>query len=45
MRLAVVGHLEHVTLGRVPAVPLAGEIAHLGAVWVFPGGGDGLAFF
>ena len=45
MRIAVIGHVEHVTLGRVPAVPRAGEIAHLEAPRWFPGGGGGMAFF
>ncbi|HET7785924.1 MAG TPA: PfkB family carbohydrate kinase [Myxococcales bacterium] len=45
MRVAVIGHVEHVTLGRVPAVPRAGEIAHLDAPRFFPGGGGGVAFF
>jgi ribokinase len=44
LRLAVVGHVEHVTLGRVPAVPRAGEIVHLEAARSFPGGGGGVAF-
>jgi ribokinase len=44
LRVAVVGHVEHVTLGRVPAVPRPGEIVHVeGARW-FPGGGGGVAF-
>ncbi len=43
-RIAVIGHVEHVTLGRVPAVPRAGEIAHLEAPRWFPGGGGGVAF-
>ena len=45
MRIAVIGHVEHITLGRVPAVPRAGEIAHLEAPRHFPGGGGGVAFF
>lgn len=45
MRIAVIGHVEHVTLGRVPAVPRPGEIAHLEAPRWFPGGGGGMAFF
>ena len=44
-RIAVIGHVEHVTLGRVPAVPRAGEIAHLDDQRFFPGGGGGVAFF
>ncbi|MFY3743048.1 PfkB family carbohydrate kinase [Anaeromyxobacter sp. Red801] len=45
LRLAVVGHVEHVTIGRVPALPRAGEIAHLEAPRWFPGGGGGVAFW
>jgi len=45
MRIAVIGHVEHVTLGRVAAVPRAGEIAHLQSPRSFPGGGGGIAFF
>jgi ribokinase len=44
VRIAVIGHVEHVTLGRVPAVPAAGDIAHLEEVRWFPGGGGGVAF-
>src|SRR5512138_2666809 len=44
MRIAVIGHVEHVTLGRVPAVPRPGEIAHLETPRVIPGGGGGVAF-
>ena len=43
LRLAVVGHVEHVTLGRVPALPAAGGIAHLADPRWFPGGGGGVA--
>jgi ribokinase len=45
MRIAVVGHVEHITLGRVPRVPAPGEIAHATDVRTFPGGGGGIAFF
>jgi ribokinase len=45
MRIAVVGHVEHITLGRVQRVPGAGEIAHAEDVRTFPGGGGGIAFF
>jgi ribokinase len=45
MRVALVGHVEHITLGRVPSVPRPGEIAHAGDVRTFPGGGGGIAFF
>ncbi len=43
-RIAVIGHVEHVTLGRVQAVPRAGEIVHLDSPRWFPGGGGGIAF-
>lgn len=43
-RIAVIGHVEHVTLGRVDSVPGAGDIAHLGDVRILPGGGGALAF-
>jgi len=43
LRLAVVGHVEHVTLGRVSALPAAGGIAHLADPRWFPGGGGGVA--
>jgi ribokinase len=45
MRIAVIGHVEHITLGRVAAVPRPGEIAHLQSPRSFPGGGGGIAFF
>ena len=45
MRVAVIGHVEHITLGRVPRVPGPGEIAHAEDVRTFPGGGGGIAFF
>lgn len=44
LRLAVIGHVEHVTLGRVPTLPGHGDIAHLDAPMWFPGGGGGMAF-
>jgi ribokinase len=44
LRIAVIGHVEHVTLGRVPSVPRAGEIVHLEQPCWFPGGGGGVAF-
>jgi ribokinase len=43
-RIAVVGHVEHVTLGRVDAVPRAGDIVHLQNARAIPGGGGALAF-
>jgi len=45
MRIGVVGHVEHVTIGRVAALPRAGDIAHLSDLRVIPGGGGGVAFF
>ena len=45
MRIAVVGHVEHITLAAVPALPRPGDILHLDAPRVFPGGGGGIAFY
>src|SRR5689334_15427307 len=45
LRVAVIGHVEHVTLGRVAALPGPGDIAHLQDPRSFPGGGGGVAFF
>lgn len=45
VRIGVIGHVEHITLGRVPKVPRPGEIAHLEDVRVLPGGGGGITFF
>jgi ribokinase len=45
MRIAVIGHVEHVTIGRVPALPGPGAIAHLEEPRFLPGGGGGIAFF
>ncbi len=44
-RIAVIGHVEHVTLGRVPTVPKAGEIRHIAEPKTLAGGGGGIAFF
>jgi ribokinase len=44
LRLALIGHVEHVTLGRVAEVPRAGEIVHLREERVLAGGGGGIAF-
>jgi ribokinase len=44
LKISVIGHVEHVTLGFVPAVPLRGEIAHLDGVVTIPGGGGGIAY-
>jgi ribokinase len=44
LRIAVVGHVEHVTIGRAPAVPEPGGIVHLeDPLWI-AGGGGGVAF-
>ncbi|MEO6773631.1 MAG: PfkB family carbohydrate kinase, partial [Kofleriaceae bacterium] len=45
MRIAVIGHVEHVTIGAVPALPGPGEICHLDRPRMFPGGGGGVAFY
>ena len=45
MKLAVVGHVEHVTIGKVEALPAAGDIAHLDRPRIFPGGGGGVTFY
>ena len=45
MRIAVVGHVEHVTIARAKALPRAGEIVHLDHAVVIAGGGGGIAFF
>ncbi|WP_437679998.1 PfkB family carbohydrate kinase [Sorangium sp. So ce131] len=43
-RIAVVGHVEHVTLGRVEGIPRPGDILHLREARFLAGGGGGLAF-
>jgi ribokinase len=43
-RIAVVGHIEHVTLGRTDGVLGPGDIVHLQDVRFLPGGGGGIAF-
>jgi ribokinase len=43
-RIAVVGHVEHVTLGRVDGVLHQGDIVHLRDTRFLPGGGGGIAF-
>ena len=45
MRLGVIGHVEHITLGRIAAVPRAGDIVHVQAPQLLAGGGGGIAFF
>ena len=44
LKIGVIGHVEHITLGRVDSVPTAGEITHLNSVVWFPGGGGGMTF-
>jgi len=44
-RIAVIGHVQHVTIGRVPALPERGAIVHLAETRWIPGGGGGVAFF
>lgn len=45
MRIAVIGHVEHVTIARVAALPAAGDILHLATPEVVAAGGGGIAFF
>ncbi len=45
MRIAVIGHVEHVTIARGAALPRAGEILHLADPVMIAGGGGGIAFF
>lgn len=45
MRIAVIGHVEHVTIARAAALPRAGDIVHLADPVVIAGGGGGIAFF
>jgi ribokinase len=43
-RIAVIGHVEHVTLGRIDGVLETGNVAHLIDVRVIAAGGGGIAF-
>jgi ribokinase len=45
MRIAVIGHVEHVTIARTASLPAAGDIVHLADPFVIAGGGGGIAFF
>lgn len=45
MRIAVIGHVEHVTIASVPALPAPGDIIHLDDPKIIAGGGGGIAFF
>jgi ribokinase len=40
MRIAVLGHVEHISIGRVPALPTAGSIVHVEDPRFLPGGDD-----
>ena len=40
-RICVIGHVEHVTLGRVESVPRPGEIAHMRDACIRAAGGGG----
>lgn len=45
LRIGVIGHVEHITLGRVAALPGAGDIVHVQEPRELAGGGGGVAFF
>lgn len=45
LRLGVIGHVEHITSGRIAAVPRPGDIVHLAEPRVLAGGGGGISFF
>jgi ribokinase len=45
MRIAVIGHVEHVTVARVAALPGPGDILHLDAPVALAAGGGGIAFW
>ncbi|MBF6600426.1 MAG: sugar kinase [Dehalococcoidia bacterium] len=44
VRIAVIGHVEHVVIARVPALPGPGAIVHLDEPLWIPGGGGGITF-
>ena len=44
-RVQVIGHVEHVTIAPVDALPLAGSILHLDDYRWIAGGGGAIAFF
>ena len=44
MKIAVIGHAEHVTVAPVPALPASGDILHLDDPVVIAGGGGAIAF-
>ncbi len=43
-RIAVIGHVEHVTLGRFTGVLQPGSVVHMQDTRVVPAGGGGIAF-
>lgn len=43
-RIAVIGHVEHVVIARVPALPAPGDIVHLDDPTWIAGGGGGITF-
>lgn len=45
LRIAVIGHAQHILIAPVPALPVPGDIVHLDGPHWFPGGGGGVAFF
>jgi ribokinase len=45
LKIGVIGHVEHITLGRVRQLPGRGDIAHLESPEETPGGGGGIAFY
>ena len=45
IRIAVIGHVEHVTIGRAPAPVAPGDIVHFDDPAVIAGGGGAIAFF
>jgi ribokinase len=45
MRIAVIGHIEHVTIGRAAAPVAPGDIVHFDDPVVIAGGGGAIAFF
>lgn len=45
LRLGVIGHVEHITVGRVAGLPGPGEIVHLRDARTLAGGGGGIPFF
>jgi ribokinase len=45
LRIAVVGHAQHVTLAAVPALPARGDILHLEDPTWMAGGGGAITFF